>query len=159
MLNQDVPWSGRGKNFQSFEFGLDPWYDDDDYIEKQLDMIKTDFDLVLISDYYFESLVLLKNELCMDWSDMYVPPTKIKDYNHLVLSETQVTQFEQFFKQDVRLFREFNTTFWARVETYGKSRMEADVRYLKLLYLQCAKNPLLEQCSSKGADSQERGFP
>ena len=32
LLTPEDPWSGRGKNFQAFEFGLDPWNETDEYI-------------------------------------------------------------------------------------------------------------------------------
>ena len=48
-------------------------------MEAKLAEMEDDFDLVMISNYYFESLVLLKDVLCMDWPDLYVPPTKVKE--------------------------------------------------------------------------------
>ena len=51
----------------------------------------------MISNYYFESLVLLKNELCMDWADLYVPPTKVKD--RLKIFNSNISKREKLTKQ------------------------------------------------------------
>ena len=77
--NTSIPWAGRGRNFQAWELGWDVDRVDRPYLETQLAKMDRDFDLVMISNYYFESLVLLKDTLCMDWPDLYVPPTKVKD--------------------------------------------------------------------------------
>ena len=77
--NTSIPWAGRGRNFQAWELGWDVDRVDRPYLETQIAKMDRDFDLVMISNYYFESLVLLKDTLCMDWPDLYVPPTKVKD--------------------------------------------------------------------------------
>ena len=77
--NETIPWAGRGRNFQAWELGWDVNRGDQEYLNAKLAEMETDFDLVMISNYYFESLVLLKDTLCMDWPDLYVPPTKVKE--------------------------------------------------------------------------------
>jgi len=115
----DIPWAGRGRNFQAFELGWDVDNDDDEYIEKQLNIMDFDFDLVMISNYYFESLILLKRSLCMDWTDLYVPPTKVKHYQRAEFTESDHKIFNEFYKQDVAIFHRFNQTFWKKVDEYG----------------------------------------
>ena len=39
-------------------------------IAKVIDTVEKEFQLVMISDYMFESLVLLKDELCWDLEDV-----------------------------------------------------------------------------------------
>ena len=77
----------------------------------------------------------------MHWSDLYVPPTKVKNYQKIQLSGNELDNFNSFFKQDVALFAEFNKTFWQKVENYGVQKMERDVTYLKQLYSDCAHAP------------------
>ena len=115
-----IPWAGRGRNFQAFELGWDVDNESEDYIASKLLEMEEDFDLVMISNYYFESLVLLKRALCMDWSDLYVPPTKVKHYDHAQFTQNDKRIFNQFYKQDVAIFNHFNKTFWKEVEKYGK---------------------------------------
>ena len=60
-----IPWASRGRNFQAFELGWDVDNESQDYIDHGLRMMESDFHLVMISNYFFESLVLLKDVLCM----------------------------------------------------------------------------------------------
>ena len=53
--------------------------ENENYLTQKIGEMENDFDLVMISNYYFESLILLKQVLCMDWADLYVPPTKVKE--------------------------------------------------------------------------------
>ena len=76
--NSSIPWAGRGRNFQAWELGWDVDRVEEEYMAEKIGEMEKDFDLVMISNYYFESLVLLKDTLCMDWPDLYVPPTKVK---------------------------------------------------------------------------------
>ena len=77
----------------------------------------------------------------MDWNDLYVPPTKVKNYEKVELSDDELENFNTFFKQDVALFAEFNKTFWHKVEKYGVEKMKRDVAHLKQLYSDCAHAP------------------
>jgi hypothetical protein len=63
--NMSIPWASRGRNFQAFELGWDVDNESQNYINQGLRAMENDFDLVMISNYFFESLVLLKEELCM----------------------------------------------------------------------------------------------
>ena len=50
----------RSKNYQSFDLGLDPFLDDDDEINKVLKILDSQIDLMMITDYMDESMILLK---------------------------------------------------------------------------------------------------
>ena len=54
----------RAKNYQAFEFGLDHLNDDQNYINTQLEKIEKQFDLVIITEHFWESIVLLSQLLC-----------------------------------------------------------------------------------------------
>lgn len=153
--NKDIPWAGRGRNFQAFELGWDVDNSDDEYIQDQLKMMENDFHLVMISNYFFESLVLLKRNLCMDWTDLYVPPTKVKHYERAEFTDSDQTIFNQFYKQDVAIFNHFNKTFWQEVENYGHEKMKDDVQYLKSIYAKCDIDKSQKGCGSGGHQGHE----
>lgn len=115
---------------------------------KKLNLIDEDFDLVMISNYYFESLVLLKQTLCMDWSDLYAPPTKVKHYDRAKFTDADKEIFHNFFKQDIAIFNRFNQTFWKKVEAYGYEKMTKDVAFLKKMYDRCNADKWLPGCES-----------
>ena len=93
--------------------------------------MENDFDLVMISNYYFESLILLKQTLCMDWADLYVPPTKVKHYEHAKFTDNDKQIFSKFYHQDNLIYNHFNKTFWNKINDYGQQRMKDDVKRLK----------------------------
>ena len=61
----ESPWYFRHRNLQSYDFGLHN-------STKNRDQILEEFDLVIIMERMQEGLVLLKNELCMEWEDLEV---------------------------------------------------------------------------------------
>ena len=56
--------SFRSKNYQAFEFGLDHLNNDGNYILSELQRLDRQFDLVILTEYYFEGIVLLADLLC-----------------------------------------------------------------------------------------------
>jgi hypothetical protein len=79
---------------------------------------------------------------------LYVPPTKVKQYEHAPFTPEDVETFNSFYHQDVAIYNHFNKTFWQRVETYGRDKMKKDVEHLKEIYKQCAEKTI--DCSHKG---------
>ena len=136
-LNASIPWFFRSKNFQSFDLGLDPLLDDDTEIAKAVRQLDTEIDVMLIAEYMDESLILLKDLLCLSWTDIaYTPRTaKRKNYTRMKLSAESpiLKRFNDFSKLDVRLYEHFNRTFWHKVEAYGKENMKQDVQKLRSL--------------------------
>ena len=56
---------------QTFDLGLQhKYYNDPVMIKKHIDELEEKIDLVLIMEYFDESLVLLKRELCWDLDDV-----------------------------------------------------------------------------------------
>ncbi|CBY19207.1 unnamed protein product [Oikopleura dioica] len=131
--NMSIPWASRGRNFQAFELGWDVDNESQEYVDGGLLAMENDFDLVMISNYFFESLVLLKQELCMGEGIGLQIHLYVAIYNH------------------------FNKTFWQRVETYGRDKMKKDVEHLKKIYEQCAEKTI--DCSHKGHEAIKKEIP
>ncbi|XP_076816256.1 galactosylceramide sulfotransferase-like [Clavelina lepadiformis] len=135
-LNSSIPWFFRSKNYQAFDLGLDPMLDDDEEIEIQVQRLSSQIDLMMITEYMDESLILLKDLLCMDWDDVtsYKGENKTP-YTSITLEEYPevMKKFNKMFKLDVALYRRFNATFWQKVEDYGRERMYNDVMTLRRL--------------------------
>lgn len=88
---------------------------------------------------------------------MYVPPTKVKHYEHAPFTPEDVETFNSFYHQDVAIYNHFNKTFWQRVETYGRDKMKKDVEHLKKIYKQCAEKTI--DCSHKGHEAIKKEIP
>ena len=56
------------RNHVAFDLGL-PWTDKDK-VEESIEHLDETLDLVLLSDYFKESMVLLRKELCWEWDDV-----------------------------------------------------------------------------------------
>lgn len=64
----------------SFDLGLDhKSVSDEEEIEEFIKMTEKEFDLVLIAEYFDESLVLMKRMLCWDFEDIIYVKHKIRN--------------------------------------------------------------------------------
>ena len=70
MLNDSSEERFMVKNPVAFDMGFRAWSDEKSTIITNLERVKKDFDLVMISDYMAESLILLKDLLCWDLKDV-----------------------------------------------------------------------------------------
>ena len=66
-FNRNITRNFRAKNYQSFELGMDHLNDDKDYWNKMFRKLDDQFDLIILVEYYFESLVLLAEILCVPY--------------------------------------------------------------------------------------------
>ena len=142
IFHESVPWSFRAKNFQAFEFGLDNNRDDPEYVRGQISKLREIYDFVVITEYYFESLVLLREKLCIPWHALYARSRMVsKKYEKMPFTAAQRATLEQFFQQDFAIYDHFNETLWARIKEYGPSRMAHDAKKLRNMYTTCNKQP------------------
>ncbi|XP_012555650.1 galactose-3-O-sulfotransferase 4 isoform X2 [Hydra vulgaris] len=134
------------KNPNAFDLGFDPWNDTTEYIETVLKSIEKDFNLVMITEYMEESLVLLKNELCWDLKDIafFIHNARLtKDVSTNNLEKTK-SRALNWNKMDVAIYDYFNKTFWKKIKNSGTS-FQQDVEKLKrmnfFLEYECATQP------------------
>ncbi|XP_071995724.1 galactose-3-O-sulfotransferase 2-like isoform X2 [Engystomops pustulosus] len=108
--------------------------------------VDTIFDLVLITEYFDESLVLLKDALCWTFDDVLSFPLNIRsNTSRKILSEETKERIKSWNQLDWQLYVHFNNSFWNRVEKFGRERMEKEVRELR---------KRREQLSEKCLDAQ-----
>ncbi|KAM4040713.1 galactose-3-O-sulfotransferase 2-like [Anomaloglossus baeobatrachus] len=119
------------KNLLSFDLGLDlngspeqsvlAWH--------AMDNI---FDLVLITEYYDESLILLKDALCWSFYDVLSFPLNSRSNS---TKKTLTLEIQEKIKSwnslDWEMYTYFNNSFWKRVQTFGVERMEREVKELQ----------------------------
>ncbi|CAG5090588.1 Oidioi.mRNA.OKI2018_I69.PAR.g12656.t1.cds [Oikopleura dioica] len=129
----------RAKNFQSFELGLDHLNDDPAYIKSQMELLETQFDLVIILEHYMESIVLLKHRLCVPYEILYIKAKNTASYTPQPLNERQQATFNEFFKQDLEMYKFFNETLHKKIDAFGRDRMREEIIIAKRIFEQCAK--------------------
>ncbi|CAJ0954673.1 unnamed protein product [Ranitomeya imitator] len=121
--NQTSRNSGYGKNLMAFDLGLDQHEPETPkHFKLAQKTIETMFNLVLITEYFDESLILLKDALCWSFDDVLSFPLNSRnDSNRKVLSEETQDKVKTWNQLDWQLYVYFNKSFlgdgrqiWAR---------------------------------------------
>ena len=112
------------RNGMFFDLGLSPLMQDSDKeILNAIKKIKSEFALVLMMEYFDESLVLLKREFCWDLDDViYIKQNQRKSGNNTsksVLSPQLKGRIRAWNRADVLLYEHFNKTFWEKIKQHG----------------------------------------
>ncbi|XP_076822470.1 galactose-3-O-sulfotransferase 2-like isoform X2 [Clavelina lepadiformis] len=126
--SKNTDWFFRAKNHMFFDIGNDVSNDDDAYIDAKIQEMANTFTLVLLTDFFDESLIMMKHLLCWDWDDIIYIKFKMR----IEEAKTEVDpelgrKIVKWNKADTKLYDYFNKTFWKLVEDYGNNRMESDL--------------------------------
>lgn len=146
------------KNPNAFDLGFRTWSQDHASVMKIIDTVQKDFQLVMISDYMLESLVLLKDELCWDLKDVvyFTLNKRPKRFRQAVNNiSDQRKRVKKWNRIDYELFDHFNQTFWQKVKTKG-AQFQKDVEKLRDL-----NKELEDKCIDHGThyDKSQPWFP
>ena len=115
------------RNLMTFDLGLSHrYFQNYTAVKNYIQFLNKEFDLVMIMDYFDESLVLLKRLLCWEIDDiLYVKLNERKDNEKATrLSDSVQDNIRRWNKADVLLFNYFNATFWKKVEKKGSGFYE-----------------------------------
>lgn len=122
------------KNLMTFDFGFNPNGEaSTKRVQLMLKAIEASFDLLLISEYFDESMVLLKEILCWDLDSVVSFPLNIRDSStKSPLSDTIVEKIKDWNRLDWEIYTYFNRTFWERIDRdIGRERMKREVQVLR----------------------------
>ncbi|XP_023678738.1 galactosylceramide sulfotransferase-like [Paramormyrops kingsleyae] len=121
------------KNLLLFDLGYDNNLEPDDpRVEQAIQAVDKRFQLVMVAEYFDESLILLKDTLCWELEDLlFLRLNMRRDSSISKMTEHQRMQARDWNAADWRLYRYFNATFWAKVEVYGRERMAREVAELR----------------------------
>ena len=135
------------RNPMLFDLGLDfRYFQNKTAVDRYIEFLDNEFDLVMILEHFDESLLLLKRLLCWD----------LKDILHFKLNERQDIQKRKFISQEVRedikswnkadfmLYQHFNRTFWRKIKAQGPS-FQRELRIFRR-----KKEALTRACLQKG---------
>ena len=152
------------RNGMLFDLGLHTSYHDNETaIGNTIQKIDDDFALVLLTDYYDESLVLLKRELCWDLDDIvYVKLNQRRNGDKV--KKTHKKNLEDAIRRwnwaDVLLYQHFNRTFWKKIREHGDGfyeDLENFRRKNQEMYRQCVAPVEVEE-TAFGLTGKIRGF-
>ncbi|XP_071422307.1 galactose-3-O-sulfotransferase 2-like [Pithys albifrons albifrons] len=122
------------RNLMTFDFGFNPNGEvSTERVQLMLKAIEASFDFLLISEYFDESMVLLKEMLCWDLDSVVSFPLNIRDNRtKSPLPDSIVEKIKEWNRLDWEIYTHFNRTFWERIERdIGRERMEREVKALR----------------------------
>ena len=110
----------RSKNGQLFDLGVNITDNNTEIIRRKIRTLDEEFDLVLITEYFDESLILMKKILCWSFDDILYISAGVRSKSHRYsISEDLQRKIRQWNAGDVLLYNHFNKTLWRKIEEYG----------------------------------------
>lgn len=91
-------------------------------VNEYIQFLDKEFVLVMIMDYFDESLVLMKRLLCWEMDDiLYLKLNeRIDKEKNTLLTDDVKENVKRWNKADVLLFEYFNEAFWKKIENEGE---------------------------------------
>ncbi|XP_068277278.1 galactose-3-O-sulfotransferase 2 [Nyctibius grandis] len=136
------------RNIMWFDFGYDNNAEDNkEYIQTVLKEIEQHFHLILIADYFDESMILLKHALCWDLDDViyFKLNSRSRDTVQTLTPESK-ERIKAWCSLDWNLYLHFNQSFWRRIEeTIGLEELEKEVNHLRTRQRELMETCLLDQ--------------
>ena len=86
----------------------------------------------MLTEYYYESLVLLAKLFCLPYEVLYEPQLNKREYEIEPLTPNQKKNFENYFKADIMLYDYFNKSLHYKIEDYGREKFYQEVDKLKV---------------------------
>lgn len=163
--NLSIYKSGYAHNLLAFDFGLNNNVtanspDLEQHVAYAISTIERDFPLVLISEYFDESMILLRHTLC--WSLEDVVSFKLNTRSNKTvksLSPETIAKIKKWNALDWRIYLHFNATFWHKLETQiGWERLKEEVSQLRLLQAKLATLCLKDGGAVDASKINDRGL-
>ncbi|XP_013390722.1 galactosylceramide sulfotransferase-like [Lingula anatina] len=123
------------KNTFLADFGLDITLSDNfSAIYEKILEIEENFDFVMITEYFDESLVLLKHLLNWSFADIVSVRSNARPKRqHVRLTLDNIAKINKWNAGDRILYDHFNRTFWRKAEQFGLVRLSEEVEQLRKL--------------------------
>ncbi|XP_023838736.1 galactose-3-O-sulfotransferase 2-like [Salvelinus sp. IW2-2015] len=164
--NTSLPNNHYARNILTFDFGFDNNVatetpgDLETRATTAIGAIEEDFHLILISEYFDESMILLKRALC--WSLDDIVSFKLNSRSERarnMLSPHTADKIRAWNALDWRLYLHFNATFWRRVDTtVGRVEMRREVTRLQEQRAKLAKICLKDGGAVDPSQVQDAGL-
>ncbi|XP_068096645.1 galactosylceramide sulfotransferase [Hyperolius riggenbachi] len=121
------------RNLLTFDMGYDSEMDaGDTRVQDLIEELDGRFHLVMLLEYFDESLLLLRELMCWEMDDiLYFKLNARKDSGVSRLSAEVYQMAQQWNALDSLIYQHFNATFWKKVEKYGVERMKKDIMELR----------------------------
>nr|XP_003218400.1 PREDICTED: galactose-3-O-sulfotransferase 2 [Anolis carolinensis] len=140
-------WNIYAKNQMWFDLGYDnnAVYDEY-YVQSVIQDVEQNFHLMLIADYFDESMILLKDTLCWDLDDVVYFKLNARSQSTVqTMSPESKEKTKEWCTLDWELYKHFNNTFWIKIQ----ERMDLKTLYKEVERLQKRQKELMEMCLSE----------
>ncbi|XP_077995045.1 galactosylceramide sulfotransferase-like [Glandiceps talaboti] len=104
-------------NTQIRRFGIQE-QDPDSVIDERIKQLDSELDLVMLTEYFDESLVLLKKMMCWDFEDVVYHSFKVHTKEQPPITPEMRNIMQTLVRPDIKLYEHFNNTFWDNVRNY-----------------------------------------
>jgi len=134
--DKKTPWSFIAKNYMSFDLGFDNERSDLKYIDWVIEYLEKTINFFLITERMDESLIILKDKLCMDSLDdiKYLRLKVRQDTARYNLTSTLNEKIKNWNYLDYSIYQHFSKKLNREIENYGQERMKTDlISFQKLL--------------------------
>ncbi|XP_078000046.1 galactosylceramide sulfotransferase-like [Glandiceps talaboti] len=124
---------GRVKNPMLYDLGTDV---NDMYnmpkLEARIKELGNIFDFVIITEYFDESLILLREMMCWELDDVVSFKLNARSSSSVyAVSPDMAVKIKNFNAGDVKLYNYFNESFFKKLDDFGKDRMKEEVAKLR----------------------------
>ena len=123
ITSSDDQTSVLARNPMMFDFGLDyQFYQNLTAVKEYIAFLEKEFDLVMIMEYFEESMVLMKRLLCWEFEDFFhiKSNARLDKERAAEMSDNLKENIKRWNKADVLLYEHFNRTFWHRIKLEGE---------------------------------------
>ena len=124
----------QSNNRQMYDLGLDHrFHDDTSEVERHISTLEKELDLVMLTEYIDESLILLRNLMCWSLEDILYLSNGVRNKNHRNLMSPEIAEkIREWNAADLVLYHHFNRTFWQKVNKYGPT-FDRDLHFFRQL--------------------------
>ena len=116
-----------------WDFGVDPsQFDNESVIFDKVQEIDDTFDLVLITERFPESIVLLKDLLCWNYTDLGSLKLNVHEKSTKSTLSTEARKaLEQWLWADYQLYNHFKVKFDLKVKSFRTDVMKSELEIMK----------------------------
>ena len=92
--------------------------------------IETTFGLVMIMEYFEESIVLLKDQLCWHYDDLIYLKLNVQKGQKSSLSTKAEEKLRKWLTADQMLYDHFKGLFLQKIKSFGQEKMNTELSKL-----------------------------
>lgn len=137
-FNATFPSNHYAQNILTFDFGFNnsallSKVELEERAAAIISAVEQEFQLILISEYFDESMVLLRHALCWTLEDVvsFRLNSRSKE-SRQPLSAEMIERVKRWSSLDWRLYQHFNASFWRQIDTLlGPAKLQEEVELLR----------------------------